>query len=243
MKKYIILCCVFVHFVSQAQIAPINSSYWLLEELVTPTTSLTLDVEENLESGNIIIGTAFTENTFTLFFDSCNGLIAEPIYDNQNSSFTLSNLEVTLHHSTDNCNEFAHGVGVVFLGEFFFDNNSDRWNEPFRYSFEFTPCLAKLIITNNKGSEAIFSQTTLSGQDFNKPSLSVYPNPATNEIFIDHGFDDIHTIQIFNLQGKLMINKKPSSENSLQIESLSKGVYILKATTNKGNITQKLIKK
>lgn len=68
--------------------------------------------------------------------------------------------------------------------------------------------------------------------------ISIYPNPATEEINIQSSLD-IHSVRILDLQGKELIQTKG---DKVTISSLSTGIYLIEITTAKGIGTKKFIK-
>ncbi|MCF6347578.1 MAG: multicopper oxidase domain-containing protein [Flavobacteriaceae bacterium] len=75
--------------------------------------------------------------------------------------------------------------------------------------------------------------------------LKVYPNPANNKIHIIlEGELNIDTIEIIDQLGRIVLDKKINfSEDSIQIEGLSKGVYFLRIYVDNLNITKKIVVK
>ena len=67
----------------------------------------------------------------------------------------------------------------------------------------------------------------------NQNVLRVYPNPVRNGILKLEGaqLDTIKSVQIYDISGKLMQTlKQPfKTSNSIRLQNLPKGVYILKA--------------
>ncbi|QOD62002.1 T9SS type A sorting domain-containing protein [Polaribacter haliotis] len=72
-------------------------------------------------------------------------------------------------------------------------------------------------------------------------SLSIYPNPASNNLYINTD-TTISKVQIFNLLGKKVIETTTLSNKSLDVSGLNGGVYLIKVfnSVNK-TATQKLI--
>jgi sugar lactone lactonase YvrE len=69
--------------------------------------------------------------------------------------------------------------------------------------------------------------------------ISVYPNPATNTINIQFS-EVINKIIIFDFTGKKVIEQ--TSEQTIDVSSLAKGIYILQATSGDKNYNAKFIK-
>ncbi|MCG1036984.1 T9SS type A sorting domain-containing protein [Polaribacter sargassicola] len=81
---------------------------------------------------------------------------------------------------------------------------------------------------------------TLAIDDYLKDNIVIYPNPATS--FIEVSLVDgvaLKNIEIYNLIGKKVLI---SDDNLIKLEKLSKGVYLIKVTTDKGLLTRKIIK-
>mgnify|MGYP005849756191 CR=1 FL=1 len=75
-------------------------------------------------------------------------------------------------------------------------------------------------------------------------TLTVYPNPSSQSIFLNSPWSGNLTIEIFSLDGSLVYQQKKqlirSTETRIDISKLPKGFYILKITTNnKQNISAK----
>ncbi len=78
----------------------------------------------------------------------------------------------------------------------------------------------------------------------NNIQLSIYPNPATDKLTIQSE-ENLSSIIIYDLQGKIVYQTGESDENSLDIDlnNFNSGTYITKITNSTGNsITEKFIK-
>jgi D-alanyl-D-alanine carboxypeptidase len=69
--------------------------------------------------------------------------------------------------------------------------------------------------------------------------ISVYPNPTNNTINIE-GLtkNENNTIQIFDVQGKLVITKTITEKGTIDLSELNKGVYVIKI----GELAQRIVK-
>ncbi|WP_420574243.1 DUF7619 domain-containing protein [Kordia sp.] len=75
-------------------------------------------------------------------------------------------------------------------------------------------------------------------------SIEAFPKPTSDMLFIT-GENAIKTIDVFDLQGKLILSKKligNQIDTNISVKTLSKGLYILKVTSDKGVFTDKIIK-
>ncbi len=84
----------------------------------------------------------------------------------------------------------------------------------------------------------------LNTPDILQNSVSVYPNPASDTIWIKSStsFSNTDAVIIYDLQGrKIMSEKLVSNTHSISIQSLQRGMYILTVNTQKGSITKRVI--
>jgi N-acetyl-anhydromuramyl-L-alanine amidase AmpD len=93
-------------------------------------------------------------------------------------------------------------------------------------------------------SNGVLVDTTASTgiSDFSMQHFQCYPNPATNEIFINCNAKVL--ITILDLNGKIVTEMTSDSRNfKMNIEALNQGVYLLKAIDESGNLfTNKFLK-
>ena len=83
---------------------------------------------------------------------------------------------------------------------------------------------------------------SLNDIDLNDNSITLYPNPTNNQVNISSE-SIINSIEVFNSLGQRIYQTNVKSrENIIDINSLSKGVYIIGVSTDKGYIKKKLIK-
>lgn len=84
--------------------------------------------------------------------------------------------------------------------------------------------------------------------DFLKPEIQIYPNPASNKVFINlqKFTSEQPVVSIYNVQGK----EVHSSSNNLfanvlelDVSGLNRGIYLLQVRSNDDIFTEKLIVK
>lgn len=97
------------------------------------------------------------------------------------------------------------------------------------------------VLTGNKKWDAVeysstdgirisVIQSTLGVTDFNNETIKIkiYPNPVSNEIFVT-GVSTISSASIFDLNGRKVLDSEISnSKTSIDLNTLNKGVYLLK---------------
>lgn len=91
-----------------------------------------------------------------------------------------------------------------------------------------------MIITTN--------QVTGFSNNISQLSVKLYPNP-TSESFCISGFDGKATLMLTDISGVEILTKQITNNESISINNLPKGVYIIKLITNEGAVERKLIKK
>ncbi|MBN2167580.1 MAG: T9SS type A sorting domain-containing protein, partial [Marinilabiliaceae bacterium] len=73
--------------------------------------------------------------------------------------------------------------------------------------------------------------------------VNIYPNPFRNSITIKSE-SEIESVVIYDLSGKTLINNQLAKQNTINTNSLSKGVYLIEIKMRNGKInTKKIVKK
>jgi len=94
----------------------------------------------------------------------------------------------------------------------------------------------------------VFNKTEYAGLSVNetvknKLQVSVYPNPANENIFVSLNENvKLAQVTISNLSGKVIISSEITADNKLDVSSLPMGMYLLTIATNNGSETVKFIK-
>jgi hypothetical protein len=74
-------------------------------------------------------------------------------------------------------------------------------------------------------------------------SISIYPNPVQNELFIVLEKEEITQVKISALSGKIVKSINNTTSNSVDVSNLEKGVYILTVNTHNGVSNTRFVKK
>ena len=105
----------------------------------------------------------------------------------------------------------------------------------------------ELYIIDNFGSIYKIEGNILSTTDFNINTVSIYPNPASNNLNVKSSNNSyIKNISIYDLKGSIALTKNISglTETNISINSLQTGLYMVKVSSAKGtSIIKKLIVK
>ena len=133
-------------------------------------------------------------------------------------------------------------VSTVYGGQYFYDHHFyevvyfqndtlimhyNYWDDPQPNPEAGTIFLVKELATNLDG--------------LNNASFSIYPNPASEYVFIE-GVEDIRTIRIFNLAGRAIKSIDVAGlTRKIDVSDLDKGVYLMSIETSNGLISKRLI--
>lgn len=85
------------------------------------------------------------------------------------------------------------------------------------------------------------STVTVGKPLFKDNSISLYPNPATN-ILVINNLKNTSDICIFDINGKLILNKEVKENAQIDISHLAKGVYIVKIKDEADIMVRKFMK-
>lgn len=89
-----------------------------------------------------------------------------------------------------------------------------------------------------------YATTDFAGiENANSTDFNVYPNPATNEVFVTGDFSSAANGVIYDQSGRAIMNFTPVSGQSINIADLESGIYILSIEQNGVNTTKQIIKK
>jgi hypothetical protein len=95
------------------------------------------------------------------------------------------------------------------------------------------------------GQDAIINvrAVPVSVTDHPEPSLDIYPNPAQDQLTIQHS-TAMNRVQIFDIYGKLLQSEElDGTSTSLNVSGLSSGTYIVRITDDQNVVVRKFIKK
>ena len=84
-----------------------------------------------------------------------------------------------------------------------------------------------------------YSDTTLSIDNIDVSVVNVYPNPVETSLYFS-GLNEISRVTLYDLTGKLYL--EATTNSSLDLSSLKKGIYILKLDNTKSSNIYKIVK-
>ena len=86
--------------------------------------------------------------------------------------------------------------------------------------------------------------TILGTEEFNLQNIGIYPNPSNGIFSVKLGEVIPESIEIIDLTGKIIHTQKEfnNKEISLNLTSISNGIYFIKIATDNQILTRKIIK-
>ncbi len=174
----------------------------------------------------------------------------------------------TLSHSADDAGSITGGYvynGTTypnFIGKYFFtdlyydkigmiDNDGALSFSQIFNNFGFVTTFGEdvngevFVVSADNGTVYRIVDTSLATDDFTTSGLSLYPNPATSSFTIQNNNAlDLKQVQLHDLTGKLLLQEQlnPSGVNTLNIDLLQNGVYLVSIEALSGKVfTTKLI--
>lgn len=187
-------------------------------------------------------------NSINLIFDqpnsmiraggtNCNELFGEGLYiENNFSDFSLTNWNITLSF----CPEISYYEDIYF--SFFTENG---FTNQFTYSITELNNVRTLTVNSMFNKQAIYSSEMLSNKEYKTIDFSIYPNPASEfiNVKLNNQSNENAQIRIYNNLGKLCKTKNiKSNQEKIDIQNLTRGIYLIKLETSNGTITKKIIK-
>ncbi|MEA3505763.1 MAG: T9SS type A sorting domain-containing protein [Bacteroidota bacterium] len=104
---------------------------------------------------------------------------------------------------------------------------------------------ANVDINNNatgcNSEEEVMAACTEGVSEINpKPVFTIYPNPATNNLFISNNNELVNAVTIYNQLGKKVIVKTRPIDK-IDVSMLKQGIYVIELVSNKYKTRHKLI--
>lgn len=247
-KPLFLILFFFLALNSKAQLPPIFDYTWTIEQIDTGSQVITADLNPfgaydtiKFNSSGVILDNMTFYELEEVFFGHCQMLY----------SFDDSNSELFYHLggcllSNDDSSQIAIYFNEVFIAQntnmITIDNDFvPLGNGPLNYSFSTVGDIIYLDITNTIGETARFWTNTLNKQDFLDDNVSIYPNPVSDIVFFQVN-DNIQNVKIYNLLGRLVLDKDNVTNNQLDLNDLDRGTYVMKIETSYGVFEEKLVK-
>lgn len=155
-------------------------------------------------------------------------------------------------NSTDlylSCNVDGATIGLYYKGAYW--GSKTVFGGVAHLTFDALTDLDSLLITATKqnyvpylGNSMVVNYPASVQSVENSLNIFIYPNPFNEEIVVSTKDQSmIQSIEIIDMSGKIILTKKANAASfKINTETISKGFYIAKITTNKGVVKQKLVK-
>jgi hypothetical protein len=91
----------------------------------------------------------------------------------------------------------------------------------------------------------VFEEKTLTGfNEYSNPIISIYPNPATDILFIKNS-ESVRQYDVINISGVVLLSSKFNNGNqaAINIEELDAGIYIIRLYTSGSILNRRFIKR
>lgn len=211
-------------FVTQAYLIPKIPGNYELNPLTTtlfdaghPNDLITGGTYNPLTNKVFLIGYTWNTSTFDVlqpFIYDCSGFISTDVFSGTNTRYDIAGtfgLEQT--------------EGITYFDENTYYVTSELFNQ-----FGFTDT-GKLI-------EVTTSDVALSISNMNKTTISLYPNPTTNEVYITNAKNTL--VEVYDMQAKRLLQTQTDTVN---MRGFSPGMYVFKITSIDKQVTVKKVLK
>ena len=213
------------------------------------TQNLIIDGEDHIPSNtgaNFKLNIYYSESDdiYTLFFMSALTMPSTEItFTMGEQEFITNNNWVSLTDGICSSNTTPCGIFGNMLNEFYMGVNSTPISKTFDYELGIDENdNPTLVITDANGDQAIYgTESVLNITNFSENSFKLYPNPATETLFITSKNNLIEKIAVYSIKGQLALSEK-ENVNQLNVSSLSNGLYFVEITSENGTAIQKFVK-
>lgn len=205
------------------------------QNITTQGTTYTYLIDSPTELSSIADGIGGTNPTTWASHDK---LMEYPF--NYNDFFTATRQSATGSPEAYTRTYDAYGTLIV---------NGKTYNDVIRISknpgnaiwFTTSPVMFPVIIQASSSVYLYNEPTTFTGtaESATKDQVTVYPNPASDKLFID-GLDDLSTINCYDALGQSVKIKRDGK--SLDLTGLERGVYFLQITTGSVTLHHRFVK-
>ena len=177
----------------------------------------------------------------TLVFDqadmgtwiSVNAFASDVVYDPVLDEFETTKPTITLFTCDIYC-----PLENVYLNEFYY-----KTGDPQTFSYEIISNAPgyRLVVTDSEGNFAVYANTILGLDDKSTDSISFYPNPVEDILYLYSESEIITSAAVYTSSGQLLL-KIDNGSKSIDLSSLSGGIYLIEIATETGSTVKKFIK-
>jgi uncharacterized repeat protein (TIGR01451 family) len=97
------------------------------------------------------------------------------------------------------------------------------------------------VATNTTDNEILLLTSTV---NLEMGKIDLYPNPTTGEVLISNSNpqNSIESIEVLDLQGRLLISESQAGISHVDLGKLRKGIYLVRIETEMGTVVKRMIK-
>ena len=245
MKSLITTIVIFFLMQTKAQIPPILDYVWTIEHIDTGSQIITADLNpfgdyDTFEP--VFVGNFDNLDFYFLTFGHCEG------------DLTFINNGFQFYYHFSGCllsNDDSSQIALYFNYNFIQQNTNQTTIDndvspnvygPLNYSFTTIGNIIYLDITNSIGEVATFSANNLSAKEFLEQAISIYPNPVSDILNIDHKLVSIEKVILYDIHGRQLKEFSGLNNNVIDMAELSQGFYFLHIETSVGVLSKKVVK-
>ena len=122
-------------------------------------------------------------------------------------------------------------IGTINPAYASYDSHGNIINDPYS-----TPFPSGGFDLNGVG---IINQKTLGVEDFNSASVALYPNPASDVIYLSNNKES--SIIIYDLDGKIVKKLPVANYNEIIVSDLNTGTYLFEVSTEERKTIKKIV--
>ena len=209
---------------------------WYLAKMIIDEEEMPFTSNEEVEFVEFIVESLFQDSAGVML-NFCDGLVTDLSLEGE-EEFYIGDLYFLAKNSflPNATNSSCDLEENIILDNIYFN---EFWNNPelllgnnYDFTFRFSYIInqqeehQELIVTNDNGDEAHYQNIELSVQDNEKNSVTFYPNPAQEEIYIEN-LTEAAEIEIYTISGKKLLQQQVnSSTENINISNLSAGIYL-----------------
>jgi hypothetical protein len=250
-----------IHFNSGASM-PFNLSFWDFGVGNTPDSTTTLGTDTN------ITGTFYTVGTYSLtlytYSGGCNQLDSAKVGITVNPlptvNYTLT--QDSLPQTWDAYPVYSSNIALVVW--YWGDGTSTSGLYPshsYSLASKYTICVTandtegctatyclndSLYRSTNSNMIMIYalnSNNTANIQQLTSANnqTTIYPNPANNSITIETSTTGKQTLQVYDVNGKLILSQNINEKATIDVSSLNDGIFTISIVSNEGVVNKKLV--
>lgn len=160
----------------------------------------------------------------------------DPANEGSNTTVSATRLKVTLQ-VTFGTPEFPNAGTLTQISNYYYTGaENDQW--PKIRSLRNQVSVPLLSINDDTTVLERSLDVTLGTADASLKNIVLYPNPASDRLYVSS--EEVKSIKIASMDGKIVAS---ASGNSIGIENLVSGMYIVNVETESGIVSRKFIRK